>query len=178
MRLVYPLSRHEPFINTLSMPINVRASVRLLTALAVGVIGGCASTPDVAPVAPAPSIAQPNAVRYALTLQGAPYRYGKESPQEGFDCSGFVRHVYQRQGISLPRTAKDMALTLPPVPKNAVHSGDLVFFNVNGKPYSHVGIYVNNGHFIHAPSQRTGRVLVSNLKNDYWYKRFIGARRP
>jgi len=152
------------------------ALVRLLLALVVMIVTGCAGTPEIKQHArPA---AQPRLVGYALSLQGAPYRYGKDTPEEGFDCSGFVRHVYQKQGIALPRTAKDMALALPPIPKDAVHSGDLVFFNTNGKPFSHVGIYVNNDNFIHAPSQRTGRVLVSSLKNDYWHKRFIGVRRP
>lgn len=159
------------------IPVCRHLWVRLFLVVAIIMVYGCASTPETKPVAVQPAL-QPRLVSYALSLQGAPYRYGKDTPEEGFDCSGFVRHVYQKQGIALPRTAKDMALTLPPVPKNAVHSGDLVFFNTNGKPFSHVGIYVNNDNFIHAPSQRTGRVLVSSLKNDYWHKRFIGVRRP
>ncbi|MDO9107082.1 MAG: C40 family peptidase [Methylovulum sp.] len=151
--------------------------VRLFLVLATMLVASCASTPEIKPVARSVA-AQPRLVSYALSLQGAPYRYGKETPEEGFDCSGFVRHVYKKQGITLPRTAKDMALALSPIPKNAVHSGDLLFFNIDGRPFSHVGIYVNNDSFIHAPSQRTGRVLVSSLKNDYWHKRYIGARRP
>jgi len=136
---------------------------------------GCASTPEISPTAqPA---ARPHLVGYALSLQGAPYRYGKESPAEGFDCSGFVRHVYRQHGVSLPRRAKDMATVLTPVPKEAVNPGDLVFFNT-GAPFSHVGIYVENGDFVHAPSQRTGHVMVSSLKMDYWHKRFMGVRRP
>jgi cell wall-associated NlpC family hydrolase len=111
-------------------------------------------------------------------LQGVPYRYGKDSPEEGFDCSGFVKHVYEKQGIELPRTVKGMASSLPKIPKNDVHSGDLVFFNTNGKSISHVGIYVNNDKFVHAPSRRTGKVLVSSLKNRYWHKHYICARRP
>ena len=151
--------------------------MRLLLALAILLVTACASTPEIKPIVLKP-VAQPRLVSYALSLQGAPYRFGKESPEEGFDCSGFVRHVYKKQGIVLPRTAKAMALQLPAIPKSAVHSGDLVFFNTNGQPFSHVGIYVNNDNFIHAPSQRTGHVLVSSLKNDYWHKRFIGVRRP
>ena len=151
--------------------------IRLFLAVTIIMVAGCASTPEINPVVQQ-TFTQPRLVSYALSLQGTPYHYGKETPEEGFDCSGFVRHVYQKQGIVLPRTVKDMALALPAVPKNTVHSGDLVFFNTSGKPFSHVGIYVNNDNFIHAPSQRTGRVLVSNLKNDYWQKRFIGVRRP
>lgn len=159
------------------MPIKrVMSWAHLLVPLAIALLSGCASTPE----APPASLARPRSplVNYALSLQGAPYRYGKETPREGFDCSGFVRHVYRRQGVNLPRTVKDMALVLPPVPKQAMVSGDLVFFNTTGKPFSHVGIYVNNDKFIHAPSQRTGHVLVSSLKNQYWQKRFMGVRRP
>ena len=145
--------------------------------LAIMLLAGCASTPEIKPLLVQPA-AQPGAVTYALSLQGVPYRYGKESPEEGFDCSGFVRYVYKKQGVNLPRTVKDMARTLSPVAINDVHSGDLVFFNTNGQSFSHVGIYVNNDNFIHAPSQQTGHVLVSSLKNNYWQKRFIGVRRP
>jgi len=118
-------------------------------------------------------------VSYALSLQGAPYRYGKSSPEEGFDCSGFVQHVYGHQGIALPRTTQKIAQSaaLTQVPKNDLHPGDLLFFNTNGKPFSHVGIYVSNHNFIHAPSRRTGKVLVSSLKNRYWGNRFVCARR-
>lgn len=117
-------------------------------------------------------------VSYALSLQGAPYRYGKSSPKEGFDCSGFVKHVYGHQGIALPRTVQGMAQALPEVQKDELHSGDLVFFNTDGKPFSHVGIYVSGDDFIHAPSRRTGKVMVSSLKNRYWGERFSCARRP
>jgi cell wall-associated NlpC family hydrolase len=71
-----------------------------------------------------------------------------------------------------------MAQSLAEVPKNDLHSGDLVFFNTDGKPFSHVGIYINNDDFIHAPSRRTGKVMVSNLKDRYWGNRFSCARRP
>ncbi len=143
--------------------------------LLLGIIlfSGCASVPEIKPTA-----GRLPMVSYALSLQGAPYRYGKSSPDEGFDCSGFVKHVYEHQGISLPRTSQGMAQSLAQVPKNELHSGDLVFFNTNGKPFSHVGIYVDNDDFIHAPSQRTGKVLVSSLKNKYWENRFSCARRP
>jgi cell wall-associated NlpC family hydrolase len=119
-----------------------------------------------------------SSVNYALTLQGKPYQYGKDSPEEGFDCSGFVKHVYEHQGVSLPRTAEGMAMALTPAPKNDLRSGDLIFFSTNGKPYSHVGIYINNDDFIHAPSHSSGKVQISSLKNRYWGERFSCARRP
>ena len=152
--------------------------IRLLIPVVVVLFSGCADIPEIKPETQAPTQASSPATTYALSLQGTPYRYGKDSPEEGFDCSGFVKHVYQKQGITLPRTVKDMALYLPQIPKNEVLSGDLVFFNTDGNSYSHVGIYVNDDKFVHAPSQRTGRVLVSSLKNQYWQKRYIGVRRP
>lgn len=149
--------------------------IRGILLATVTLFSGCASVPET------DSSANANyspMVRYALSLQGAPYHYGKSSPEEGFDCSGFVQYVYKHQGIALPRTTQKMAQSLRQVPKNDLHSGDLVFFNINGKPYSHVGIYVNNDDFIHAPSQRTGKVMVSSLRNRYWGGRFSCARRP
>ena len=148
--------------------------IRLLLLAAIVLFSGCASVPEIQPTVQQ----QSPIITYALSLQGVPYRYGKSSPEEGFDCSGFVKHVYEKQGITLPRTVKAMASSLPQIPKSDVHSGDLVFFNTSGKSFSHVGIYVNNDKFVHAPSQRTGRVLVSSLKNNYWQKHYIGARRP
>jgi cell wall-associated NlpC family hydrolase len=148
--------------------------IRLLLPATIVLFSGCASVPEIKPAHQSHS----PIISYALSLQGVPYHYGKDSPEDGFDCSGFVKHVYEKQGITLPRTVKDMALSLPQIPKNDVHSGDLVFFNTNGKSFSHVGIYVNDDKFVHAPSQRTGRVLVSSLKNGYWQKHYIGVRRP
>lgn len=140
--------------------------------LAVSILfSACSSVPESRPD-------YSSSVNYALTLQGKPYQYGKASPEEGFDCSGFVKHVYEHQGVSLPRTTEGMAQTLPPAPKNELRSGDLIFFNTNGKPYSHVGIYMSNDDFIHAPSHNSGKVQISSLKNRYWGERFSCARRP
>lgn len=151
--------------------------IRVLLILPILLLIGCASTPEAPQTIPQATNKTP-LVSYALSLQGKPYRYGKSSPEEGFDCSGFVRHVYQKQGILLPRTSREMAAYLPPMPLYKVQSGDLVFFNIDGRAFSHVGIYVNNQQFIHAPSQRSGKVMVSSLNTDYWHKRFIGVRRP
>jgi cell wall-associated NlpC family hydrolase len=148
----------------------------IVLAVVVGLFIGCASTPDIKLDVSRPFKAP--IIDYALSLQGMPYRYGKSSPAEGFDCSGFVQHVYKHYGKSLPRRAHDMALALPTVSKAEVRSGDLIFFNTNGEPYSHVGIYIRDDKFIHAPSRRTGRVLVSSLSNTYWQKHFTGVRRP
>ena len=161
------------FVNTSIIPNYRRFFIRGALLASIVLFAGCASIPETKPVADYSPM-----VSYALSLQGTPYHYGKSSPEEGFDCSGFVQHVYGRQGISLPRTVQGMAQSLMAVPKNDLHSGDLVFFNTSGKPFSHVGIYVSNDNFIHAPSQNTGKVLVSSLKNRYWGQRFMCARRP
>jgi len=147
---------------------------RFLLPIFILLFSGCANVPETK----APSESQPALVSYALSLQGKPYNYGKSSPEEGFDCSGFVKHVFEKQGITLPRRTKDMALYLLPIDKYNVHSGDLVFFDTNGETYSHVGIYINNDNFVHAPSQKSGKVLISNLKERYWQQHFTGARRP
>jgi cell wall-associated NlpC family hydrolase len=156
---------------------NLYFSIRLALVLVAVLFAGCAHEPKVAPARPMQSQLPP-VVDYALSLQGVPYRYGKDSPQEGFDCSGFIKHVYERQGLSLPRTTREMARSLPSISIHDLSSGDLVFFNTNGRPFSHVGLYISDNNFIHAPSQRTGRVLVSSLNNQYWRQHLIGARRP
>jgi cell wall-associated NlpC family hydrolase len=164
------------FVNTFSAQNYCSLFIRGVLLAVIVLVSGCASGPETKPAVAVTDYSP--TVSYALSLQGTPYRYGKSSPEEGFDCSGFVQHVYGHQGIALPRTVQGMAKSLNQVPKNDLHSGDLVFFNINGKPFSHVGIYVSDDNFIHAPSQRTGRVLVSSLKNRYWGERFICARRP
>ena len=151
------------------------ACVRLASLAVALLMAGCASTPEKAPMA---DTGNTRLVNYALSLQGTPYRYGKASPVEGFDCSGFVQHVYEKHGIPLPRTTRQMARSLPSVDKQERRPGDLLFFNTSGKPFSHVGIYVGHDAFVHAPSSRTGRVIVSSLDRPYWWQRFIGVRRP
>lgn len=156
--------------------LNRTFCLRLVLAVIVAIAAGCSSTPEISPQIPVQS--QYPVINYALSLQGAPYRYGKASPEEGFDCSGFVMHVYGKHGVHLPRTANQMASVLPSVPPSDLHPGDLVFFNTSGRTFSHVGIFINNDKFIHAPSRRTGRVLISSLNNSYWRKHFTGVRRP
>jgi cell wall-associated NlpC family hydrolase len=155
----------------------VEASVRSVAGLCIALLllAGCASEP--AKVAkPSPTLLP--AVRYALSLQGTPYRYGKDSPDEGFDCSGFVQHVYRAYGIPLPRTVREMAGYLSPIAFADRRPGDLLFFSLDGRPYSHVGIYVGSEDFVHAPSSHTGHVIVSSLRREYWARRLVGVRRP
>jgi cell wall-associated NlpC family hydrolase len=159
----------------LRLKLLLHLCIRYLLLLALFSLLGCSTSPEIKPT---PETRQSPLIEYALSLQGTPYRWGKESPDEGFDCSGFVKHVYGKHGIRLPRSASEMAATLPSVPNYDLRSGDLVFFNTRGPKYSHVGIYINNGKFVHAPNRRIGRVLVSNLSNGYWRKRLVGVRRP
>ncbi|MBA2592475.1 MAG: C40 family peptidase [Gammaproteobacteria bacterium] len=140
-------------------------------------LAGCSTVPKTAG-RPPPEAGAPPLVGYALSLRGTPYRYGGDSPRQGFDCSGFVRHVYRRYGIALPRDSASMARVLPRVLAASPRPGDLVFFNTRGRPDSHVGIYVGQGRFVHAPSRATGSVRVSNLKHRYWHARLSAVRRP
>lgn len=115
-------------------------------------------------------------LKRALALLGTPYRWGGEST-EGFDCSGLVGYVFRSAlGIELPRVSRDMATSGEKIEKAALTAGDLVFFSRRGKRVDHVGIYVGNGNFLHAP--RTGRdVTVSSLADGYWSNKFMQARR-
>lgn len=113
----------------------------------------------------------------ALSLTGIRYQYGGNSPETGFDCSGFVRYVFhQAANLSLPRSALEISRLGAQVTKNELQPGDLVFFNTMRSAFSHVGIYVGNNRFIHAPSSGGG-VRVENMQQDYWLKRFNGAKR-
>ena len=113
----------------------------------------------------------------ALSLVGIRYRYGGNSPEQGLDCSGLVRYVFKEAGgTDLPRTSNEMSRRGQPVDKQDLQPGDLVFFNTLNRAFSHVGIYLGNNQFIHAPS--TGRnVRVENMDMNYWKARFNGARR-
>lgn len=129
------------------------------------------------PAAPKPPGLNLALIRDALSFEGTPYTYGGDDPEEGFDCSGFVRYIYLRHGIDLPRTAQGMATALEPVPFSHKKKGDLVFFNTNGSPYSHVGIVSDPAHFIHASTTKRG-VVISELESPYWSDRITGVRRP
>lgn len=117
-------------------------------------------------------------VAYAASMQGKPYRAAGDSPTVGFDCSGLVKHVFGQFDLALPRSAATMAATLSVIPLADIQAADLLFFNTQGAPYSHVGIYLGDGRFVHAPSPQTGRVIISELSNQYWRGRTTGARRP
>ena len=113
----------------------------------------------------------------AIGLLGVPYKRGGMSEEKGFDCSGFVRHMFEKSvGLVLPRRAEEQAKVTEEITRSELKPGDLVFFNTMKRTFSHVGIYVGDGKFIHAP--RPGKaVRVDDMREAYWQKRFNGARR-
>lgn len=158
---------------------NVHASIpfRLVSLFAIAAtiaLGGCAAHP--APLVLPPSASAPSAVvRTAQSYLGAPYRNGGADPA-GFDCSGFVRYVYARHGITVPRDVKRQWQVGQDVPRTRIRPGDLLFFSTTGPGPTHVSLAIDGQRFVHAPSSR-GVVRIEALTSTYWGRRFVGARR-
>jgi cell wall-associated NlpC family hydrolase len=113
----------------------------------------------------------------AMGFLGVPYRRGGNSADTGFDCSGFVRAMYEQSiGLVLPRRANEQAAATTTIDKEQLQPGDLVFFNTMKHAFSHVGIYVGDGKFIHSPKPGA-QVRVEDMGRSYWKTRFDGARR-
>jgi hypothetical protein len=115
-------------------------------------------------------------IRTAQTQLGVPYRAGGSTPGTGFDCSGFTSWVYQQLGVRLPRQATDQFQVGQEVKEDRLRQGDLLFFEIEKKGASHVGIYVDHGRFMHC-STTGGFVREDHLGENYWQKHFLGARR-
>ncbi len=113
----------------------------------------------------------------AMRLEGSRYKFGGNSPDTGFDCSGFVNYVFnQAANVELPRTTGGLSRIGQSVAPDELEPGDLVFFNTRSSAYSHVGIYIGDGDFIHAP--RAGKtVTIENMTSGYWQQHFNGAKR-
>ena len=113
----------------------------------------------------------------ALGLIGVRYKRGGTSAETGFDCSGYVAHVFREHlGFMLPRTSQEISREGAPVKKEELKPGDLGFFNTMRSSFSHVGIYLGDNRFVHSP--RTGRsVRVEDMTQTYWARRYNGARR-
>jgi cell wall-associated NlpC family hydrolase len=160
-----------------------RAAILMLAAMTLALLprAGMAAQPAAAPTVQRPMArvlqsAQDLAI-YALGLIGVDYRYGGNSPEHGLDCSGLVRYVFQEVvGVTLPRTAREMARLGGRVAPGDLKAGDLVFFNTLSSPFSHVGIYLGDDRFIHAP-HRGGEVEIVTMSQRYWQQRYDGARR-
>lgn len=113
----------------------------------------------------------------AVALIGVPYRWGGNDPARGLDCSGLVRHVFKVVAeIDLPRRSEEISRVGRKIARADLRPGDLLFFNTLGQPFSHVGVYMGDGRFVHAPG-RNGQVRVDQLDERYWRRRFNGARR-
>ncbi|GAB2180902.1 hypothetical protein DLREEDagrD3_11250 [Denitratisoma sp. agr-D3] len=163
-------------------------ALRLLPLGAALCLGGCGSLPQwgtsttIAPGAPSRirsdnALARSNeVVIFALGLMETGYRFGGKNPEAGLDCSGMVSYVFDKAtGLRLSGSAADIARKGKPVDKHALLPGDLVFFNTANRPYSHVGIYIGDGRFIHAPSSK-GAVRTESLERGWFASRFEEAR--
>jgi cell wall-associated NlpC family hydrolase len=154
-----------------------RRAVKL--AFAVLIIYGCATARAVESAGTAGELSNPGAelVMTALGLLGVGYRFGGNTPAGGLDCSGLVRYVFHEAlGQPLPRRSEEMGHTGRPVRIDQLRPGDLVFFDTLRRTYSHVGIYIGNRQFVHAPSTGSA-VRVESLDQQYWMRRYNGARR-
>jgi len=149
---------------------------------ALALLGACAATavqrgPQTMPSQP-PAVADSLASRAAdgaLAMLGKPYRRSGNTPA-GFDCSGLVQYSYAKVGVTLPRETQAQRLEGRSVAASKLRRGDLVFFDQEGKKSSHVGIYIGEGRFVHAPSTG-GRVRTDGLEAVYWRSHFVEARR-
>lgn len=123
----------------------------------------------------APNSLGERAAEVAVGQIGVPYRYGGQSTN-GFDCSGLVHYSYARAGKSVPRTTAGLWGSMDPVPGSEIRVGDILFFHIEGK-MSHVGLYLGDGRFVHAPA--TGRsVSTESLNNEFYRQAFVRAGRP
>jgi hypothetical protein len=192
------LRAHALLSHRARLPRSLMGLRGLLVLMTVFALAGCASTvsddksawldpqgrrttdlSDIPGIDPMTAIAasQHPLTRQALQQLGIKYRYGGTSPDRGFDCSGLIHYSAQKSwGLNLPRRARDMAQVGQKLEISELVVGDLVFFNTLGHRYSHVGIYLGDGYFVHAPSSR-GYVRVENMSVRYWQKRYTGARR-
>ena len=145
---------------------------RLSAALLLAVVAGCASTSNVPVADPASA---DRAAGYALKMVGKPYKYGGSGPA-GFDCSGLVQYSYKQAGVKLPRETGDLLRTSTPLRGSHLRRGDLLFFDQEGRKKSHVGIYLGDGRFVHAPSSGK-QVRTDRIDSPYWKKHLSEARR-
>ena len=167
--------------------MSIMARVALLTLAAL--LSACASRTPPAPVAQKPVVfinhpeetspVAADVLFRALGLVGTPYRWGGNTPDSGFDCSGLIKYVYNdAAGISLPRTTREMiVMRAQSIGQDKLQTGDLLFFATNGgSQVSHAGIYVGEGRFVHAPATG-GTVKLDSLNKAYWQRAYLNAKR-
>lgn len=136
-------------------------------------LAGCATTPRSTIEAPDDGATHQRAADIALSLRGHPYRYGANGPN-AFDCSGLVQYAYRRAGARVPRTARAQFDAINRRYLDQLEPGDLVFFRIAGIRVSHVGIFIGDNEFVHAPKSGSD-VHISSLEQDYWRSRMVGA---
>ncbi|KQZ66155.1 MULTISPECIES: C40 family peptidase [unclassified Lysobacter] len=171
-------------------PLPLAGARRLLIGAVCALLAACGGgretvrrpTPSPMPrvwpvVAPADPASANSVLMRAISLVGTPYRYGGNTPEGGFDCSGLVNYVYRDMlAVNLPRTSRDLAgFQGPRIAPERLAAADLVFFGSSGN-VSHVGIYVGEGRFVHAPSTG-GTVRLDHLDGPYWRDHYSGAKR-
>jgi cell wall-associated NlpC family hydrolase len=157
-------------------------------------LAGCSGLPQLSAPVSAPAVLSPQAgssssigrlspqqandvTVMAIGLVGTPYKYGGNTPESGFDCSGLIAYVYkERAAVVAPRTTAGLLGWGASIPPEALRSGDLLVFVQNGQA-SHAGIYVGEGRFVHAPSTG-GTVRLDHLRTPYWARQQVTYRRP
>ena len=171
---------HYPGTRPAAPVPRMRTGLRLLLLSLLALLAACASgpSPRASHLRAPDSVAANSVLMRAIGLVGTPYKYGGNSPQGGFDCSGLVQFVFQDSaGLRLPRSTRELvAMDAPEVDRRELQPGDLVFFNPGGGNASHIGIYVGEGRFVHAPSTG-GTVRLDLMDSEYWRRSYSGARR-
>jgi len=146
----------------------------MLLSLSAVVLTGCSGGPSTS--LHSYSIYGERAAAHVQKFIGTRYQYGGDRPSRGFDCSGLVQYSYKLAGLDVPRNTRHQFRSTRRVATNKLRRGDLLFFHQEGKRNSHVGIYIGNSRFVHAPSSGK-RVKISTLKNRYWRRHLASARR-
>ncbi len=183
---------HYP-LQTGPAPVREHSIFRRLAWAGLLLLAGCASTGGTAPGPGSEAFGlgdegyrEPTALAAvsndvlmrAIGLVGTPYRYGGTSPEGGFDCSGLVGFVFhEAAGLNLPRSTRELIeIEAPGIDRDDLQPGDLVYFNPRGGRVSHIGIYVGEDRFVHAPSAG-GTVRLDSLQSEYWRRYYVGAKR-
>lgn len=186
MNSTAPIPNHSASCGLPEQGLAQRRGVLLggLAAVLAAGLAGCGSAPKPSTsgaAQPVNPLRLPESSRDAMMAQvmfmlNAPYKYGGASPEEGFDCSGLVYYALGQVGhSSLPRSSAQWASRSIEISRDELRRGDFVFFNTSGARYSHMGIYVSNGDFVHAPS--SGKVVsMASMSSGYFSQRFIEAR--
>jgi hypothetical protein len=166
-----------PHLPARARKIATRALAGLLVASLTAFSAPPSALAEPSPEPRAPQSVATELVVRALDLLGVNYKWGGSSPESGLDCSGLVRHVFaEAAGLVLPRRSEEISRAGTPIARTELRPGDLVFFNTLRRTFSHVGIYIGDGRFVHAPSAG-GAVRVERMSGPYWASRFNGGRR-